>query len=305
VRVVKAVVTGSAGFIGSHLVTALVGRGHQVTGLDRRSVVPLPGAQHVTLDLADATLSDLYALVSDADLVFHLAALPGVRGSGSAIEEARRRDNVEAARNLLAVVPLDVAVVATSSSSVYGNSPGTGSREDDLLRPMGGYARSKIAMEEICQERRVRGGVVAVVRPFTVAGEGQRSDMAFATWLQALRRGEPIRIFGSEERSRDVTDIRDVVEGLIRTGEGGVDEPVNLGTGVGHRLIDMARNLMEVSGIDGDIVRTPVSTEDVDATRADTTRCRDLLGLTPRTDLHQLLARQVEATARDWALVGT
>lgn len=302
---VKAVVTGSAGFIGSHLVTALVGRGYRVTGVDRRSVVPPPGAEQVTLDLADASPSQLGVLVSDADLVFHLAALPGVRGSGAAIEQARRRDNVEAARNLLAVVPLDVAVVATSSSSVYGSSRGTASREDDPLRPKGGYARSKIAMEEICEQRRARGGVVAVVRPFTVAGEGQRPDMAFAAWLGALRRGEPIRIFGSEERSRDVTDIRDVVECLIRAGERGVDMPINIGTGIGHRLIDMARTLMDISGIDGEVVRTPVLTEDVDATRADTTRCRDLLGLTPRTDLRQLLARQVEATAPDRALVGT
>ena len=304
-HVVKAVVTGSAGFIGSHLVAELVERGYRVTGIDRRSVVPPLGAVQVTLDLVDAPRQHLSALVSDADLVFHLAALPGVRGSSATIEQARRRDNVEAARNLLAVVPLDVAVVATSSSSVYGSSLGAGSREDDPLRPMGGYARSKIAMEEICGQRRGRGGGVAVVRPFTVAGEGQRTDMAFASWLQALRRGEPIRIFGSEERSRDVTDIRDVVEGLIRAGERGVDGPVNLGTGVGHRLIDMARILMEVSGIDGEIVRTPVSAEDVDATRADTTRCRDLLGLIPRTELHQLLSRQVEATERDRALVGT
>jgi nucleoside-diphosphate-sugar epimerase len=96
-----------------------------------------------------------------------------------------------------------------------------------------------------------------------------------------------------------------VVEGLIRAGERAVDEPVNLGTGVGHRLIDLARALIDVSGIEGEIVRTPVSAEDVDATRADTTRCRELLGLEPRTDLHQLLARLVEAATPDQAVAGT
>jgi nucleoside-diphosphate-sugar epimerase len=305
VPAVKAVVTGSTGFIGTHLVAALVARDYRVTGIDRRSAAPVSGAEHLTLDLVQAAPELLGDLVSDANLVFHLAALPGVRGSGPSIEEARRRDNVEAACALLSVVPLDVPVVATSSSSVYGTSSGPGSSEDDPLRPMGGYARSKIAMEEACERHRARGGVVAVVRPFTVAGEGQRPDMAFSVWLRALRRGEPIRIFGSEERSRDVTDIRDVVEGLIRAGERGVDEPVNLGTGVGHRLIDLARTLIEVSGIEGEIVRTPVSTEDVDATRADTTRCRELLGLEPRTDLRQLLARQVEAATPDQAVAGT
>jgi nucleoside-diphosphate-sugar epimerase len=152
-------------------------------------------------------------------------------------------------------------------------------------------------MEELCEKRRALGAIVAVVRPFTVAGEGQRSDMAFSIWLEALRRGDPIRILGSENRSRDITDVRDVVEGLIRAGERQVNTTVNLGTGVGHRLIDMAQALLAVTGRDGEVVVQPASTDEVAATLADTTRCGQLLGFVPETDLHDVLGRQVDATA--------
>lgn len=294
----KALVTGSAGFIGSHLVDALTARGYRVTGVDRQPGFHGPAYRHVSLDLAeDPTTTRLADVVDGADVVFHLAARPGVRGGGPAIEEMRRRDNVLATRHLLSVVPPSTPMVATSSSSVYGGCRvGTGSREDDPLQPLGGYARSKVAMERVCEDRRASGGVIGVVRPFTVAGEGQRHDMAFSIWLDAIRRGEPIRIFGSEERSRDITDIRHAVEGLIRAGERGINETVNIGTGVSHRLVDMARALIDVAGFDADLVRQPATADEVPVTRADTTRCRRLLGFVPEIDLHSLLARQLQAS---------
>lgn len=297
VAAVKVVVSGSAGFIGTHLVDALIERGYRVTGIDRQARAAFPGYEHRSFDLAyDPARTGIAALMSDADLVFHLAARPGVRGSTPMIEGMRKRDNVLATRNLLDAMPLSATLVATSSSSVYGGSVGgTPSREDQPLRPRGGYARSKMAMEALCEARRVAGGVTAVVRPFTVAGEGQRADMAFSLWLDALRAGEPIRVFGSETRSRDITDVRDVVEGLIRAGERRVDGAVNLGTGRGHRLIDMAITLLEVSGLEGDIVGRPAVADEADETLADTARCRRLLGFVPQTDLHALLARQIDA----------
>lgn len=301
----KAVVTGSAGFIGSHLVDELIARGCRITGIDRRPEPDAPGYSHHLADLADDPYRNgLSRVIADADVVFHLAAQPGVRGGGPAIEKLRRRDNVIATRNLLAVTPPITPVIATSSSSVYGGSRnGAPSREVDPLRPRGGYARSKVAMEALCEARRAAGGVITVIRPFTVAGERQRPDMAFSLWFAALRRGEPIRIFGSESRSRDVTDVRHVVEGLLRAWERGVSETVNLGTGVGHRLIDLALALLDVSGLNGDIVLQPVPADDVDATLADTARCRRLLGFVPETDLRGLLGRQIDAVLSQRALV--
>lgn len=301
----EVVVTGSAGFIGSHLVGKLIGRGYRVLGIDRQPGRSRPGYLHRVLDLAeDRSISGLDGLIDDAELVFHLAARPGVRGVGPDVESRRRRDNIVATRNLLAAMPIPATLVATSSSSVYGGSiDGIPSRESDPLRPNGGYALSKVAMERLCEQRRSLGGTTAVVRPFTVAGERQRVDMAFSIWLDALRRGRPIEIFGSGSRSRDITDVRDVVEGLIRAGERQVNGIVNLGTGTAHRLIDMARILLEVTGEQAEIMSQPVPAEDVHATLADTTRCRRVLGFVPATDLTELVARQVEATERRSSLV--
>lgn len=294
----RAVVTGSAGFIGSNLVGELIARGYRVVGVDRHPRRATASYRHLVVDLAESPCGPEVATeVAAADVVFHLAARPGVRGGGSAIEWERRRDNVVATRNLLSVVPLETPVVATSSSSVYGNRSGpAASHEEDELHPRGGYARSKVAMEQMCARRRSQGGRVAVVRPFTVAGEGQRADMAFSLWLAALRRGEPIRLLGSKDRSRDITDVRDVVEGLIRAGERELNTTLNLGTGVGHRLFDMARALIEASGLDGEVVHSAVPLEEVVSTLADTTRCESLLGFVPITDLPALLARQVQAS---------
>lgn len=296
-----AVVTGAAGFIGSHLTAELTGRGYRVTGIDREPGPSRPN-RHITMDLADDPRETrLLALLSTADVVFHLAARPGVRGSGPHIERLRWRDNVVASANVLTSTRPDTHLVVTSSSSVYGGaSMGDAglipSAETDPFRPVGGYARSKVEVEQMCRLRGNAGGSVTVVRPFTVAGEGQRSDMAFATWLDALRRGMPIEIHGSRERSRDVTDVRDVVEGLIRSAEGRLNETINVGTGVSHRLVDMARALVYVTGLAGGIVHVPVSAEEVPATLADTTKCARLLGFVPTTDLHDVVERLVAAS---------
>lgn len=300
----QAVVTGSAGFIGRHLVYELIVRGYRVTGIDRLPCPADPGYEHHTLDLADkVTCGAVAGALQRADVVFHLAARPGVRGRGPVIDEMRRRDNVVATRNLVSLVPVDTPLVVASSSSVYGGSiGGVPSREDDALRPRGGYARSKTAMEQVCEQRRASGGLVAVVRPFTVAGEGQRSDMAFSLWIEALRSGSPLVTLGSQTKSRDITDVRDAVEGLIRAGERRVNRIVNLGTGVGHSLLEMATTLLDVSGLDGEIVERPVSADEADATLADTRVCRELLGFVPTTDLPGLLARQLETADRTGAL---
>ncbi len=295
---VKVVVTGAAGFIGSHLVDEMLGRGYTVTGVDRKWRSGPSGYRHLSIEMADeGQLVSLAGIFARADMVFHLAGKPGVRGRGRHIEALRVRDNIVATRNLLDLVPLSTPIVATSSSSVYGGSlRGAPSREDDPLRPRGGYARSKVAMELLCERRRAEGGSVAVLRPFTVAGERQRPDMAFSLWLDAVDRGEPITLFGSDERARDITDVRHVVEGIIRAGERRLNQTINLGTGVSHRLIDMARALLEVSGLDGEILRQPTSADEVDSTLADTSRCRRYLGFIPKTDLHALLERQVYST---------
>jgi nucleoside-diphosphate-sugar epimerase len=166
---------------------------------------------------------------------------------------------------------------------------------DDRLQRRGGYARSKVALERRCCQRAAGGGLVAVARPFTVAGEGQRPDMAIARWLAAVGRGQPIRILGGPDRTRDATDVADVTVGLVRMAEAGVAGAVNLGSGVGHRLGDLAATVGAVVGQRPRLVLEPAGPAEPVATLADTHRCRRLLGFVPVTDLAALIARQAAA----------
>ncbi|MGH2774418.1 MAG: NAD-dependent epimerase/dehydratase family protein, partial [Actinomycetota bacterium] len=213
------VVTGSSGFIGSHLCDALLARGEAVVGIDR---VVYGGSRHGGFERA--------------------------------------------------------------------------SRESDPLRPRGGHARSKVAMEQVCLWRAAHGGRVAVARPFTVAGEGQRPDMAIATWIESIRAGKTVTLLGSPGRTRDVADVRDVVRGLIAMADREVSGVVNLGSGSTHSLTDTVRAVSEALSLPALVEVVPARTEEVPSTRADTTRCEELLGVTFTTDLKALVMRQLEAT---------
>lgn len=289
------VVTGSAGFIGRNLVAALLQRGETVIGIDRRAAPASNGYTPLAVDLLDDGAAAGDAL-SQADAVFHLAGLPGVRDVSPGVAERRIRDNVLAAGRVIALVPAGTPLVVTSSSSVYGGAVGgRPSQEDDRLRPLGGYAASKLAMERECARRAAAGGAVTVCRLFTVAGEGQRPDMALSLWTRAVLAGQPVRVLGSVQRSRDIVDVRDVVTALRLLAERGARTTVNVGTGTGHTLAEM------IAAIGRTVRREPVvqvgPAADVDpaATLADASRLHQLTGFRPRTDLAALVERQIRA----------
>jgi nucleoside-diphosphate-sugar epimerase len=290
-------------------VQALRDRDRPVVGVDRR-----PGGDHVAdladLDLAVRDLGDPASddvgdlcdpasgevgdLLREADAVVHLAGASGVRRTGPDAERAWWRDNVRATDAVLAAVRPSTPLVVASSSSVYGGSGGAPSRESDALSPRGGYARSKAAMEQRCHRRLAAGGHVAIARLFTVAGERQRPDMALARWIDAAVRSAPLDVFGSLERRRDLTDVRDAVDALLGLAHREVTGPVNVGTGTSHSLAELVAAVEAAVGP----VRVRVTgahPDEVEATLADTTRCREVLGFVPHTDLHDLVARQVKA----------
>ncbi len=294
------VVTGSSGFIGDHLVAALAARGDDVIAIDRRpSPRSIDGVERITAELTDDDERVVWAMRS-ASAVLHLAGCPGVRDTSPDIDERRRRDNVEAAEVVMDRAPLSVPVVMTSSSSVYGGArAGRPSRETDPLCPVGGYALSKAQAERACASRAERGGLVGLVRPFTVIGPGQRSDMALSRWIDQARRGEPLTVYGSLARTRDVTAVDQVVRALLTMvdvltiSDGGGPLVVNVGSGRPASLAEMVAAVHECVAATGiELVTAPVP-EPTD-TWADTERCREILGFVPTTDLRAV----VQAMAR-------
>jgi nucleoside-diphosphate-sugar epimerase len=291
-----AVVTGSAGFLGRLLVESLAERG-PVVAIDRLPQPPRRGVTVVCADLLDNDAA-VCAAFAQAAVVHHLAGSPDVRDARPDADHHRYRDNVLATGAVLAGVPMSTPLLVASSSSVYGGSrDGRPSAEHHRLRPRGGYARSKAVLEQLCAARAEAGGQVAVVRPFTLAGEGQRPGMALSRWITAAREGRPLRIFGSPRRSRDITDVRQAVRALVELGDlacAGVPiGTVNLGTGEPLRLVDLVGAVGRVLGVPVTTVVEPAAQVEVAHTLADTTRLRGLLGWAPRTDIDDLVARQV------------
>lgn len=291
------VVTGAAGFIGGHLIRRLAADGHTVVGIDRR---PVSGPAITVCGDLSSPGTAIIAALRDADAVFHLAGCPGVRTRGPHIARRRIRDNVLASALTLSLTPHATPVVLASSSSVYGGARRghdgwTPSHEDGPRRPRGAYARSKVALERLAALRAARGGRVAVARPFTVTGPGQRSDMLVATWLRAVAAGDPLPVVGSLDRRRDLTDVDDVVEGMVRLAVRGVQATVNLGTGRAHSLRDVARSVSVAVGRRPQARMLPPTTDEPDATLAHTGRCQRLLGFVPTTDLTALVTRQATA----------
>jgi nucleoside-diphosphate-sugar epimerase len=267
-----------------------------VIAIDRR---PMPQADEVTAITADLLDHQprVRAALASAEAVYHLAGCPDVRDPRPDAEELRYRDNVLATSAVLSAVPRDTPLVVTSSSSVYGGTTaGQPCTETDRPRPQGGYARSKLMVERLCEGRLQAGGMVCVARPFTVAGEGQRSGMAVSSWIAAVHAGKPLPLYGSPRRSRDITDVRDAARALAGLGAAGARGLVNIGTGVGHTIERIATAVCGVLGAPPRFVVEPGHPAEVEHTLAETTRLRELIGWVPHTDLDALIARQVEAT---------
>jgi nucleoside-diphosphate-sugar epimerase len=307
--IVAVVVTGSAGFLGRAVVARLLEACRDVIGIDRR------GGDHVATHVAGPAHLELHAdlvgtdgtaheAIREATGVIHLAGCPSVRDARADIDWFRHRDNVLATAAVLGAARRRVTVVAATSSSIYGGSVGgRPSRETDPLDPRGGYALSKAAVEKLCSDHNSAGGRVVIARPFTVAGERQRPDMALASWIDAARAGRTLRILGGAERTRDVTDVRDAARALIALLDADEPGPVNIGTGVPIRLGDMVDAIATCLDVD---VRTRVESagpEEVAHTCADTRRLESIVGFLPVTDLASVVARQAAASVPESGLV--
>ncbi|MBA3465670.1 MAG: GDP-mannose 4,6-dehydratase [Deltaproteobacteria bacterium] len=310
------VVTGGAGFIGSHTTERLVAAGHRVTALDSfdsylypserkqrnaAALATLPGFRLVTGDIGDPA-AVAQAITPDVDVVLHLAALAGVRpslaqplrylstnisGTGVIIERMRELG----LRRL----------VFGSSSSVYGAQPGAveAFREDDpCLTPASPYAATKRMNElQLSAYRDLFGLGVFALRFFTVYGPRQRPDMAISKFLDAVAAGRTITVFGDGSSRRDYTFVDDIVSGVVAAIERvtpGAFEIYNLGGTQTISLTDLVTVIENTVGKPAVIDRQPDQPGDVPITYANIDRARAALGYQPTTNVETGIARQWE-----------
>jgi nucleoside-diphosphate-sugar epimerase len=288
------VVTGAAGFIGSHLAEALRARGDEVVPVDAFTDYYDPslkehnaaGLDVLRLDLAEETLD-----LAGVDGVFHLAGQPGVRTSwGGDFELYVRRNVVATQRVLEAAVPAGVRVVFASSSSIYGDAEAYPTPEETEPRPISPYGITKLACEHLLYAYRAEA---VVLRYFTVYGPRQRPDMFFARMLAALAEGTEFTLYGDGSASRSFTYVDDAVGATIAAMERGRGV-YNVGGGAETTVRDAIALAERIAGRTLDVGRREAQAGDVRRTRADTERIRTDLGWEASTPLEQGLRAQWE-----------
>jgi UDP-glucose 4-epimerase len=303
----NALVTGAAGFIGSTLADLLLSRGAQVVGIDcftdyyprSEKEANLEGLNgHSSFRLVESTIQDvdLAALLEGITHVFHLAAQAGVRKSWGRDFRTYTINNIEATQVLLEACVgrrLEKFVYA-SSSSVYGDEAAIPMREDALPRPVSPYGVTKLSAEQLCYLYHVNYGVPTVaMRYFTVYGPRQRPDMGFRRFLEAVRDGRPITLYGDGEQTRDFTFVADAARVTADAGARGVPgRSYNIGGGSRvsiNQVLDMIRR---VTGQPVDVRREGAQKGDMRDTYADTTLARNELDFRPTVTLEQGLAAE-------------
>lgn len=304
----KALVTGTAGFIGSTLAERLLADGADVVGIDcftdyyaraikeRNLAGPLvhPRFRFVESPIQDV---DLPALLKDRTHVFHLAAQAGVRKSWGRDFAIYTVNNIEATQTLLeaacGMTTLE-RFVYSSSSSVYGDHTPMPMREDALPQPVSPYGVSKLAAEQLCYLYFSNYGVPTVsLRYFTVYGPRQRPDMGFHKFLRATILGEPITLYGDGDQTRDFTFVSDAVAANVAAATRGVPGRVyNIGGGSRVSVNDVLRMIERIAGRKPLIHVDPVQKGDMRHTYADTSLARADLGYAPTVGLEEGLAAE-------------
>jgi UDP-glucuronate 4-epimerase len=303
------VVTGVAGFIGSHLAEALLERGHEVVGIDcftpsyapaekrrnLRQALAHPGFRLVEGDLVTLALD---AWLEGAAVVFHQAAQPGVRGSWGRDFAVYVHHNILATQCLLeACARTGVArLVAASSSSVYGDAPVYPTTEESITRPVSPYGVTKLASEHLSLAYAQLPGSevsVATLRYFTVYGPRQRPDMAFRRFFEAAYAGRPIAVYGDGEQTRDFTHVDDAVRANLLAMRAPIQaEAINVGGGRRVTLNEVLDLIGRCTGRRLRVERGPSQPGDARHTGADGTRAEALLGYRPQVPLEDGLADQ-------------
>lgn len=307
----KILVTGGAGFIGSHVVARLLERGDEVVIVDNinsyydpelkraRLAVLTKGAQLYEIDIADFDALEEVFKIHSFDLIYHIAAQAGVRYSLSH-PEVYIRTNEVGTKNILELARTHGTppIIFASSSSVYGDLTATPFREDgELGEALSVYAATKQTGEALCKEYAVAFGMnVTAVRFFTVYGPWGRPDMALFSFTEKILQGESIEIYNHGDMKRDFTYIDDIVKGLLLISEKAPQgfTIYNLGRGTPVALLDFVTALEKALGVSVNIVKKPMQPGDMKETYASTKKAEEELGFKANVSIEEGIQRFVD-----------
>jgi nucleoside-diphosphate-sugar epimerase len=302
----QCIVTGAAGFIGSHLCERLLADGHAVTGIDcftdyyprpikERNLAGVLAHPKFTFREHDLSTGVPPETVAGAERVFHLAAMPGLTRSWLDFDTYNRH-NLTATHRLLEALRGSTSlkrVIYASTSSVYGKYA---SGDESLpTRPSSPYGITKLAAEQLCRVYGDEFGVPCVVlRYFSVYGPRQRPEMGYHLFIRAILQGKPIKLTGDGLQVRGNTYIADCVEATVRATQATPGEIFNLGGGELVTVLEVFKKLERIIGKPAIIERHPPRPGDQLTTGADVTKLFRHLGWKPTTGIDEGLAKQVE-----------
>lgn len=308
----NAVVTGAAGFIGSHLADRLLQTGISVTGYDNfddyysnkdknlQLAKNNPNFRLVKDDILN--IESLVRSFTDSHIIFHLAAQPGVRYS---IENPLKtiRTNLQGTVNVLEAIRKGNSpkLVFASTSAVYGNPVTFPVSENAETKPISPYGLSKLLAEKICHQYcELYGLKVVILRYHTVYGPRQRPDMAIRKWIMSLIDNKPTVIYGDGNQTRDFTYVDSVVEATINSGweKKAENEVINLGSGAPvnvNTTVNLLKTITNKSNLESIYEEKKIG--DVQDTFADITKAKSILGYEPTTPLKRGLQNEV-----DWCI---
>ncbi|HMP01497.1 MAG TPA: GDP-mannose 4,6-dehydratase [Gemmatales bacterium] len=300
----KVLVTGAAGFIGSHLCERLLHLGHDVVGLD--AYIPYYAREIKEANLAscqrhprfrfrllDLRTDNLDGSVMDADVVVHLAAMPGLMRSWTDFD-LYVGCNIQATQRLLEAVRRQGTLqrfILGSTSSVYGRF----ASGDETLptRPVSPYGVTKLAAEHLCKSYAESGDLpLVILRFFSVYGPRQRPDMAYNRFVAAMLAGEPIQVYGDGQQVRGNTYVLDCVAAITAAFEAQLGETYNVGGGEAVSVLEVIERLEKLSGLKAHLRMAPVPPGDQRHTFADTTKLRRHVNWQPHVHLDEGLRRQ-------------
>lgn len=306
----KILVTGVAGFIGSHLAERLLKEGFGVVGVDsfedyypqwikEKNIHELLKNKNFHLLKASILQKDLFSspLLKNVRFIFHQAAQAGVRKSWGKNFEAYTSNNILATQRLLEFAR-DKGVekfIYASSSSVYGNTDVLPVREDATTRPLSPYGVSKLAGENLCYLYFKNFGISTVsLRYFTVYGPRQRPDMAFHRFIRGIVLGEEIELYGDGTQTRDFTYVDDVIEANILSLNSPAGETFNIGGGKRISIVDALRLIEKLTGRKAKLKKLEAQKGDLKDTWADIEKAKKVIGYKPKVGIEEGLEKEIE-----------